>query len=420
MTALQVVTPLTDEEKAAALRRMKLFAGSMILLMAVLFLASRLLHDIFPWVAIPGAFAEAALVGGLADWFAVTALFRHPLGIPIPHTAIVPRNQARIGTTLGRFVASNFLKPEEVTAKLRQIDIPRIISQWLEEPDNRAKLSERMAQAVPGILDALDDEDVGRFMQTNLSARVKDIGIAPILGQIVQLLTNEGHHQRLLDELLERAHRLVHDNKELIEKRVDEQLPRWLPKAVDRAIYTRVLSALENTLTEIRSPDGPWRQQFDEATRAFVHELRTSEEMRVKGEEILHRLLANETLKQYFRNIARSLKEKIISDAKAEDSGLRRQIDAALRVYGETLARDEGIRNTLQNWIEQAVITTIVSRREQIGDWIGSIVQKWDSRTIVTKLETQVGRDLQFIRINGTVVGGLIGLCLYVVERLTA
>lgn len=420
MTAPHALPPLTDEEKAAALRRMKLLAGSMILIMAAIFLASRLLHDVAPWVEIPGAFAEAALVGGLADWFAVTALFRHPLGIPIPHTAIVPRNQARIGTTLGRFVATNFLKPEEVTTKLRQIDIPKIIAQWLDQPENRFKLSQRMAQSVPGILNALDDEDVGRFLQTNLSARVKDIGVAPILGQIVKLLTNEGHHQRLLDELLERAHRLVHDNKELIEKRVDEQLPRWLPKAVDRAIYTRVLSALDSTLSEIRSPEGPWRQQFDEATRDFVHELQTSEEMRLKGEEILHRLLSNETLKKYFRDIARSLKEKIVSDATAEDSGLRRQIDSAMRVYGETLVRDEGIRNTLQAWIEQAVITVVVSRREQIGEWIGSIVQKWDSDTIVTKLETQVGRDLQFIRINGTVVGGLIGLALYFVEQVTA
>lgn len=411
--------PLTDEQKAAALRHMKRVAGLMILLMAAIFLTSRLLAAQFPWVEIPGAFAEAALVGGLADWFAVTALFRHPLGIPIPHTAIVPRNQARIGTTLGRFVATNFLKPEEVTAKLRQIDLPRIIADWLDQPENRARAAERMAKSVPAILNALDDEDVGRFMQTNLSARVKDIGVAPILGQIVQLLTNEGHHQRLLDELLERAHRLVHDNRELIEKRVDEQLPRWLPKAVDRAVYTKVLSALDNTLSEIRDPEGPWRQQFDEATQAFVQELRTSPEMRLKGEEMLHRLLANDTLKQYFHDIARSLKERILRDAHAEDSGLRRQIDAAMRVYGETLTRDPAIRHTLQSWIEQAINSTIVARREQIGDWIGSIVQKWDKDMIVTKLETQVGRDLQFIRINGTVVGGLIGLCLYLVERVT-
>lgn len=411
--------PLTDEQKAAALRHMKRVAGLMILLMAAIFLMSRLLAEQFPWIEIPGAFAEAALVGGLADWFAVTALFRHPLGIPIPHTAIVPRNQARIGTTLGRFVATNFLKPEEVTAKLRQVDLPKLIAEWLDRPENRARASERIARSVPGILNALDDEDVGRFMQTNLSARVKDIGVAPILGQIVQLLTNEGHHQRLLDELLERAAKLVHDNRELIEKRVDEQLPRWLPKAVDRAVYTKVLSALDNTLNEIRDPEGPWRQQFDEATKDFVHELRTSPDMRRKGEEILHRLLANDTLKQYFRDIARSLKDRIVADALSDDSGLRRQIDAAMRVYGETLTRDPAIRNTLQSWIEQAVNSTIVGRREQIGEWIGSIVQKWDKDMIVTKLETQVGRDLQFIRINGTVVGGLIGLCLYLVERVT-
>ncbi|MCW0182381.1 MAG: DUF445 domain-containing protein [Zavarzinia sp.] len=410
--------PLSDDEKAAALRRMKIMAGSMILVMAAIFLASRFLAPILPWIEIPGAFAEAALVGGLADWFAVTALFRHPMGIPIPHTAIVPRNQARIGSTLGRFVANNFLKPEEVTAKLRQIDLPRIIADWLDKPENRQRAAERMAKSVPGILNALDDEDVGRFLQTNLSARVKDIGVAPILGQIVQLLTNEGHHQRLLDELLERAARLVHDNKELIEKRVDEQLPRWLPKAVDRAVYQKVLAALDSTLEEIRNPEGPWRQQFDEATKAFVHELRTSPEMRAKGEEILHRLLGNDTLKQYFRDIARSLKERIQRDAMAEDSGLRRQIDSAMRVYGETLTRDPAIRETLQHWIEQAVNSTVVGRREQIGEWIGSIVQKWDPDTIVTKLETQVGRDLQFIRINGTVVGGLIGLGLYLVERV--
>ena len=418
MTISQPV-PLTDEEKAAALRHMKRVAGLMILLMAAIFLASRLLAPQFPWVEIPGAFAEAALVGGLADWFAVTALFRHPLGIPIPHTAIVPRNQARIGSTLGRFVASNFLKPEEVSAKLRQIDLPKIIANWLDEPENRARAAERMAKSVPAILNALDDEDVGRFMQTNLSARVKDMGVAPVLGQVVQLLTNEGHHQRLLDELLERAHRLVHDNRELIEKRVDEQLPRWLPKAVDRAVYAKVLGALDNTLNEIRDKDGPWRQQFDEATQAFVHELRTSPEMREKGEALLHRILGNDTLKQYFRDIARSLKERIQRDALAEDSGLRRQIDAAMRVYGETLTRDPAIRDTLQSWIEQAVNSTIVARREQIGEWIGSIVQKWDKDMIVTKLETQVGRDLQFIRINGTVVGGLIGLCLYLVEMVT-
>lgn len=416
MTAAPLALSLSDAEKAAALRRMKRIAGLLILLMAAIFGVSRLVLDSQPWVAWPAAFAEAALVGGLADWFAVTALFRHPLGIPIPHTAIVPRNQARIGVTLGRFVANNFLKPDEVVTKLRQVDIPRLIAAWLARPDNRAKAADRLAAAVPGIINALDDEDVGRFLQSNLADRLKDVGVTPIFGQALGLLTAEGHHHRLLDELLERAHILVHDNRALIEKRVGEQIPRWLPKAVDRVVYQKVLAALDNTLEEIRQPDGPWRRQFDAATSQFIAELRDSPEVRAKGDALLHRVLSNPTLKQYFHDIAAALKSRLVSDATAPESALKAQLDKALQVYGETLVRDDGIRDTLGHWIEQAVLSTVVARREQIGEWIGSVVQKWDSRTIVDKLETQVGRDLQFIRINGTLVGGLIGLLLHAIE----
>lgn len=416
MTPGRSEPPPGDAEKAAALRRMKRAAGLLILAMAAIFAGSRLVQDSQPWVAWPAAFAEAALVGGLADWFAVTALFRHPLGLPIPHTAIVPRNQARIGATLGRFVANNFLKPDEVVAKLRQIDIPQIVAAWLAVPDNRDKAAARVTAAVPGLINALDDDDVGRFLQSNLAARLKDVGVTPILGQALDLLTAEGHHHRLLDELLERAHALVHDNRELIEKRVGEQIPRWLPKAVDRRIYQKVLAALDNTLAEIRQPEGPWRSQFDAATSRFIADLRDDPEMRARGDAMLHRILGNPTLRQYFRDIAAALKSRLAGDAEAPDSAFKAQVDKALRVYGETLVKDPGIRQTLGHWIEQAILASVVARREQIGDWIASVVQKWDSRTIVDKLETQVGRDLQFIRINGTVVGGLIGLVLHAIE----
>jgi uncharacterized membrane-anchored protein YjiN (DUF445 family) len=403
-----------EADQRAALARMRLIATGLLVAMTAVFAAAthwETLHPVLPFVR---AFAEAAMIGALADWFAVTALFRHPLGLPIPHTAIVPRNKDRIGIGLGTFVAENFLAPDLVTEKVASLDISGRLQRWLSSPANRRIAALRVTQTLPDLIGALDDEDVGRFLERNISARIASIGLAPLAGEVLALLTADGQHQRLVDEVLAALRTALRRNRGLIDEKVRERSPWWLPKAIDAEISERIVAGIDETLADFGDPKSLNRARLERALVKLIDDLRHDPKVRARGEEWLAQVFGNPTVRAYFRDLAATLKARILADATSPESAIGRQIEGALAVYADTIASDPGIKAKLEDWIQAAVRQLAVTRRHDIGAWIATVVSRWDTRTAVDKMELEVGRDLQFIRINGTLVGGLIGLAIHV------
>ena len=411
--------PLPGRERAQrrALARMRAVATGLLLAMAAVFVLATHYGDLHPALPFVRAFAEAAMIGALADWFAVTALFRHPLGLPIPHTAIVPRNQARIGEGLGAFVADNFLDPDLVAAKVASLDPGGRVLRWLDDPVRRAEIAARVVALVPDLLAALDDEEIADFIERNLAARLRALGLAPLAGEILSLLIAGGHHRALVDEGLAGLRRVLGRHRDLVAEKVRAQSPWWLPRAIDAGIAQRVVAGIDEMLEELADPLSSARARLEDALASLADDLRHDPDVRARGEEWLAQIVANPVVGRYFRDLAAALRARILADVTRPGSAIGRHVEDALAVFARTMAEDDSVRARLDTWLVASARHVAETRRRDIGVWIAGVVARWDARTATDKLELEVGRDLQFIRINGTLVGGLIGLGLHLVSR---
>lgn len=420
MSAGNVMPPVEmlrqDEEKIAALRHMKYLATGLLLLMVVVFITTRMLQAQYIWLAYVRAFAEAAIVGALADWFAVTALFRHPFGLPIPHTAIIPRNKNRIGQSLGNFVEYNFLVPVNIANKLRAHNIARVIAQWLAAQPNSKLVGERVCGLIPNLLSAVKDEDVQRFIQVNVTPRLKDIDITNITGNILAMLTANNRHQELLDQALLAAERLITRHKQLVKEKFGQQ-SKYTPKWVDSYIVDKLVEGAIALLHEINTdPEHVIRLQFDEATKVFIDKLKNSPEYKEKGEALKQELLDHFAQQKYYQNLWRDLQDWLLKDAVKSDSVIGSYVARAVSHTGEGLLRDEAMQHKLNEWIAVAVEGLILKRRHQVSNLIAETIKGWNTEMMTRKLELQIGKDLQYIRINGTLVGGMVGLALHFIQ----
>jgi uncharacterized membrane-anchored protein YjiN (DUF445 family) len=400
--------------RAAQLRRMRGVATGLLVLMALVFVATSLFVDRFPWLAYARAFSEAAVVGACADWFAVTALFRHPLGLPIPHTGIVPRNKQRIGEELGAFIADNFLTVDVLEAKLAQFEVGRWGALWLRDPRNAESLARRATSLIPELLEMIPFESRRDFFAAAAASVVRTIPAAPLAANLVRTVWNEGRAQGLLDRGLEFVAAQVKEHEALIRSQVKGRTFRWLPDWVDRRIADKVVQALAEIVEEMRSPDHPWRAELKTAIDAYVVRLETDPELRRRGEALKRMVLEDPRLPDQLAQIWTSAAARLrASDVEHINAALA----GALASFGEWLDEDAGARETLNAWARLAVRRVIAPRRHEIGRFVAGVVAGWDTRSIVEKLELQVGKDLQYIRVNGTVVGGLVGLGLYAAAR---
>ncbi len=422
MSAVVPISQKTQEQEAQqaeGLLRMRRLATGLLLLMVAIFVAARLGEESVSWMGYIRSFAEAAMVGALADWFAVTALFRHPLGLPIPHTAIIPRNKDRLGASLGTFVQSNFLSPEILSEKIAAWNIAGRVSQWLADSGNSAMVADRIAGAIPDVLTGLNDDDVNRFIEINITSRLRAVEVAPLAGSILQTLTANNKHQELFDAALRLAAGLLESNRDLIRHKIREESPWYVPGFVDNKIYEKIITKAEQTLADVNAdPEHELRRQFHRATHDFIERLRTSPEYRDRGEQLKEDLLNHPIVQQYFSRVWSDVKQKILSDVANPDSSIREQIRRAVAGFGESIARDEAMRDKINNWIRDAAIGVLSSRREEIAALISDTVRRWDAQTVTRKMELQVGKDLQYIRINGTIVGGLVGLLIYTLSEI--
>jgi uncharacterized membrane-anchored protein YjiN (DUF445 family) len=398
---------------------MKLWATGLLGLATVIFVVTRLLEPQYPWLGIVRATAEASMVGGLADWFAVTALFRHPLGIPIPHTAIIPARKDRVGVTLGAFVQRNFLNRDVIAAKLRSIHASARIARWLIEPENGARIARQVARGLAAGSHLVRDEDVQHLLQRTVSDRVKAVRVAPLLGKLLGILTEGNRHQALLDEGIRIAARAVVGNRDLIKEKVERESPWWVPGVVDDKIANRIASGLERTLADIHAdPAHPLRQRFDLALHRFVEDLQNSPAVIAKAEAIKEEVVNADVVRTFTASLWTDAKSALAKYAETGESFDPTTVQRGLQAFGEAILADPVLMEKIDGWLTDAAVALVDRYENEIAELIAGTVKRWDPEATSRRIELAIGRDLQFIRINGTLVGGLAGLTLYLLQKV--
>lgn len=414
MNPALAITGSRDEARARDLKRMQAIATGLLVAMAFVFVAASLLDDRWPALAYVRAFAEAAMVGACADWFAVTALFRHPLGLPIPHTAIIPRNKDRIGQSLGAFIADNFLTVEVLDTRLKQIEVARWGGEWLRQPRHARRLAARLASLLPGLLRVLPKDMLRETAGSAAAGAVRAIPAAPTASKLLAAFWNEGRSQAALDWALDRLAAYLEENEEAIQEKVEAKSWKWMPKFVDRMIAQKVTSGLGEMLVEMRDPGHPWRQELKAAVERFIERLAHDPDLIAKGEELKLRLLADPAVRDQARRVWIELEEKL---SEGRSPMLAERLEHMLLAFGEWLHTEETAQARMNEWARILARQVIAPRRHEIGSFVAQVVASWDTKGVVDKLELQVGKDLQFIRVNGTLVGGLVGLAIFSASR---
>ncbi len=412
--------PAADEARRAAdLARMKRTATGLLLAATAVFVVTRILEESQPWLGFVRATAEAAMVGAIADWFAVTALFRHPLGIPIPHTAIIPNRKDDIGRGLGTFVQQNFLTRAVVEERLVGISLAARLGAWMAEPENAARLGDQAAGVLRSTLDTLRDEDVQESLETAVGERLRAVEAGPLLARGLDLAVADGRHQEVLTVLLRKVAEAVGENEDVLRARLERETPWWVPDRVDDRIFTRVHTGVQRFLREVADdPQHEMRGTLDEKVRTLADQLARSPAMRARADALKEELIDHPAVREWSSTMWADLKRGLLERADDPDSDLRRRLVEAVQGLGARLRDDPTLQARVDAWIAATAVEVVERSKGEVGEVIATTVARWDATEATRRIELQVGRDLQFIRINGTVVGGLAGLVIYCVGRL--
>jgi uncharacterized membrane-anchored protein YjiN (DUF445 family) len=407
------------------LARMKSIALALLAAAALLYALASLLESRHPAWGYVGAFAEAAMVGAIADWFAVVALFRHPLGMPIPHTAIIPSNKDRIGANLATFICANFLSTPQVLEKVKRFDAAGRLADWLGEPRHARQVAGHLTAMLRYGLGALDDERVQHYFRTTVLRYLEQVDVSRLAGQVLEVLTSDRRHQRLLDSALRRLASMLDDETlkakmaEVIASEVKYLRYLGLDNVAGRYAASKMVSGVIRLAGEMADdPAHPLRVRFDEFIASFANRLKDDPDVRLKGEDIKRELLSHPVLATYLHGLWSDVIGWVQNDLSRADSTIRERMVLAITVLGEKLQAD----TPMQAWINEQLMLAaplwIERYREDIRLYIIARVGEWNAAEMTHELERNIGRDLQFIRINGTLVGGLAGLCIHTATHL--
>ena len=376
------------------------------------------LHWAWGYVA---AFAAAATVGGLADWYAVVALFRRPLGLPIPHTAIIPRNHLRIADTLGEFIETNFLAPEPVEARLREVDFAALVADWLSDRERSAALARFILRLLPQTLAAIDQSGLRGFLGKRILAELERVELAPLAAGLLSAVTEKGRHQRLLDELLGALEKVLTNEEtlEALRQKIRKELPALFNLyRADTYLLRKIVASTAAFIQDARNdPQHPLRREFDGFVTGFIDRLRTSAAFAQRVESLKHDLLVRPEVAAVAEGAWESLRSFLEQDAQAPDSQIRRQLENMLVDVGGQLARDPAIRSEINRGMVRVLAEFVESQKSGVGRFIADQVKSWDIDVLIGRIELTVGRDLQYIRFNGAMIGGLAGLVLHGLEQ---
>jgi uncharacterized membrane-anchored protein YjiN (DUF445 family) len=407
----------TQVERRRELRRMRTIATLLLVLMAAIYLAMRRAPAHWIWAPYLSAFAEAGMVGACADWFAVVALFRHPLGLSIPHTAVVPENKRRIGAAMGGFITNNFLSPRVAIARLSSVDFAGLAARWLEDERNARAAATATARAIPYALDLLPKGAIDEWVAMAARRGIEAVPAAPLASRGLSILWAEGAGQTLLDQGLDFVETTLEQHKATIISHVTQKSWRWIPKWVDDMIAAKVMNGLTETLKEMREPDHPWRGRANTWVETLIDDLAHDAGMRAQGEALKQEILANPVFAEQAQALRDELEHALRDDLPRHAETIVGWLATSAGAFGRWLDEDAARRTRINRRLRLLALRTILPRRAEIGAYIAAVVDNWDTETLVNRLELQVGKDLQYIRINGTLVGGLVGLLIFTLSR---
>ncbi len=404
-----------DSARAAGLRRMRTVATTLLGLAAIVFAACVWGQNRWPWLAPVRAFAEAAMVGGVADWFAVTALFRHPLGLPIPHTAVIPRNHHRIASAIGRFVAGNLLASQAMALRLEELDTAGRLGRWLAQPATATTIATKLTRSLPPIVHTIGEQRWRDAIGGGLHLVVDLVITAPRMAGALSYMVGRGYHQVMFDYLSAEARRFVAANRSFVRAKVAEGCPEWLPLWVEEQIAQAVARGIDNSLAELGSHDHPWKLKFEEFLNDTIDKLASAPEFAAKIDDIKMRILEDPAVDAYLRQVGGDAYSRLVGN----DRSIEATVAHALGEIAHRLEHDADMRASMNRWLRDAAEALLVPRREMIGALLTDLVMRWPTATLIDKLEGYVGKDLQYVRVNGTLVGGLVGLFIYAVTTLS-
>ena len=411
---------MTDEEKKIQLRNYKMFATGLFALMAVIFVVMTILEKKNPahWIGYIRAFSEAAMVGALADWFAVTALFHYPLGIRIPHTNLIENSKERIGDNLGNFVVENFLSPQNIRPYIQKLKISSFVGDWLSKERNQENLMKELSNIVLDILNKLDDTEVVNFIGKKAKEMTDDVKINEIIGNGLDYVLDKNDHQRFITNLSKQIKEYVLNNQKMVKERVKSESFFLIPKFVDDGIAEKITKGLSNYFEEVELDENhSLRAEITQKLYEFSKEIQTEEKWVEEFRTIKNDFLKEEKIQQYSTDIWNSIKKSLSKELEEEQSALKNYLRKNLAELSENLKTDEKFQNKIDNWIRVTAYKYILKNTHQFGALISSTVGNWEGKELSEKLELEVGKDLQFIRVNGTIVGGFVGLIIYTVTE---
>lgn len=409
-------------DKLQQLKRVKFMATLVLLLCFLVMVLAMWLESRYPAFAFVAAFAEAATIGGIADWYAVVALFKHPMNLPFPHTAIIPNNQHRIGDNIGRFIENNFLSQEPVREKLKDVDFARQIAEWLSERGKAGSLAEFTTHLVPQMLHAVDQKGLVGFASGKIRTELEKTDLAPLLGEVMNSLANDARQEKLMNELLTTVHRFLTDEAAMnsIRKKVSEELPALLNVfRADALLMNRIIKAATSLLDEIKEdPDHELRKEFEHFLKNYVRRLKRSKRFARRVEDMKVQILNRPEFMDIAKHTWSNIKTFLERDIASTSPVLTARLTDILVDTGESLKHDQKLKDEINDGMVTFLTGFVESQKANISMFVSDQVKSWDFQQLTLLIEANIGKDLQYIRFNGMIIGGIVGLFLHLVQHL--
>lgn len=408
------------EEAKRRLLHMKRVATGLLVLMAIIFFMSSGFLWVHPVVGYIRAFSEAGMVGALADWFAVVALFKHPLGLPIPHTNLIRKNQEGLGRGLGRFVTDNFLAKDVLSQKLENWQFVEEWLKWLKEEQNAQFVTKQIIQFLPELIYSIDENEMNKILEKQVYDFLEKVDIASLGSEVLNYVVAKDEHQKFLLHIIQQLSEYLKDPKNLkwIYTKVRDKSPKIIPTSIDdmytKAFIEAIIEWIENVKKDSKHPI---REEFQRLSLELIFKLKNSDELKNKSELIKQDFMQNSIVKNYTSNIWTFIKDLIMKDLTAKESVLKYHIYNSIIAFANRTLEDKDNIFRIESWLKDKIISLIQINKQWFADYVSHTVANWDEN-VSEKIELQVGRDLQYIRINGTLVGGTVGLIIHIAEKM--
>ncbi len=409
---------MSERDKATELFRTKFVATLLLVVATIVFVVSARLEERARWLGFVRATSEAAMVGAIADWFAVTALFRHPLGLKIPHTAIIPTHKQKIAEGFGQFVRAKFLTQEIILQKLHTMEVTRRAAEWISQPQNSAQVAEQMVNAMGAASTVIRDQEVQAIIERWLASEIRSTSLAPKVGQLLELVLASPRRQEILYGLGSLGLELLRENRDVVESSIRNELPGLL-RGVARPLYDRIERAVDAIVREANAdPTHPLNERIDTAVRQVIAQLQHSPDVRAREAEIKEAWLNHPAFREFTVSLWADLKAALVQREKRSNEEFRLSLQKILAEAGEVLLHDPALLAKVDRWVNGLVVYVVETYGYELESLISNTINSWDAEQASHEIELQVGKDLQFIRLNGTVIGGLVGLVIYGVSML--